>query len=118
MERQSVWQETFNFFAHRPIVVEPVDAHLSTDAGLLPIRQLDEALGLTDQFAGALMGKAAQASPAEAEKLYHEIGLEMIKDRIIIPTVNPDLLFVYRKNITGVRYDISSELPLSEFGKK
>ena len=42
----------------------------------------------------------------------------MIKDRIIIPTVNPDLLFVYRKNITGVRYDISSELPVSEFGKK
>jgi peptide/nickel transport system substrate-binding protein len=65
-----------------------------------------------------LLAKAQQASAVEAEKLYHEIGLEMIKDRIIIPTVNPDLLFVYRKNITGVRYDISSELPLSEFGKK
>ena len=65
-----------------------------------------------------LLAKAEQASPEEAERLYQEIGLEMIKDRIIIPTVNPDLLFVYRKNITGVRYDISSELPVSEFGKK
>ncbi len=55
METQGVWQETFVFFAQMPIVVQPVDAHLSTDAGLLPIRQLDEALGLTEQFAAALI---------------------------------------------------------------
>jgi peptide/nickel transport system substrate-binding protein len=65
-----------------------------------------------------LLGKASQASAEQAKKLYHELGVEMIKDRIIIPAVNPDLLFVYRKNLTGVRFDISSELPLSEFGKK
>jgi hypothetical protein len=55
MDSQGVWQETFDFLAGKPIVVEPVDAHLSTDAGLLPIRQLDEALGLTEQFAAALI---------------------------------------------------------------
>ena len=55
MDSQGVWQERFPFFAQRPVVVEPVEAHLSTDAGLLPIRQLDEALGLTEQFAGALI---------------------------------------------------------------
>ena len=55
MDSQGVWQETFEFFAQMPIVVEPVDAYLSTDAGLLPIRQLDEALGLTEQFAAALI---------------------------------------------------------------
>lgn len=65
-----------------------------------------------------LMEKASQASAEQALKLYHELGVEMIKDRIIIPTVNPDLLFTYRKDVTGVRFDISSELPLSEFGKK
>ena len=65
-----------------------------------------------------LLGKASQASAEQAQKLYHELGVEMIRDRIIIPAVNPDLLFVYRKNVTGVRFDISSELPLSEFGKK
>lgn len=54
MDSQTVWQQTFDFFAQKPIVVEPVRAHLSTDAGLLPIRQLDEALGLTEQFAAAL----------------------------------------------------------------
>ena len=55
METQGVWHETFCFFADKPIVVEPAEAHLSTDAGLLPIRQLDDALGLTEQFAAALI---------------------------------------------------------------
>lgn len=57
MNQQTVWQETFGFFTGRPIVVEPVEAHLSTDAGLLPIRQLDDALGLTEQFAAALIDR-------------------------------------------------------------
>ena len=73
---------------------------------------------LLNQRAVELLGKASQGSAEQAQKLYHELGVEMIKDRIIIPAVNPDLLFVYRKNMTGVRFDISSELPVSEFGKK
>ena len=48
METQGVWQERFVFFPQMPVVVEPVEAHLSTDAGLLPVRQLNEALGLTE----------------------------------------------------------------------
>ena len=54
MVLQSVWQHTFNFFAEKPIVVEPVEAQLSSDAGLLPIRQFDQWIGLTEQFADAL----------------------------------------------------------------
>jgi len=75
METQGVWQETFDFFAQMPIVVEPVDAHLSTDAGLLPIRQLDEALGLTEQFAAALI------DPRTGNALTHSY-LEMTRSRI------------------------------------
>ena len=55
MESQGVWRETFDFFPEKPIVIQPVEAHLTTDAGLLPIRQLDEALGLTEQFVAALI---------------------------------------------------------------
>lgn len=51
---QSDWQLSFDFFGSRPIVVEPSVAQVSSDAGLLPIRQLDEQLGLTRQFAAAL----------------------------------------------------------------
>ena len=54
MVLQSAWQHTFNFFLKKPIVVEPVEAQLSSDAGLLPIRQFDQWIGLTEQFADAL----------------------------------------------------------------
>jgi hypothetical protein len=75
METQGAWQETFEFFAYMPIVVEPVDAFLSTDAGLLPIRQLDEALGLTEQFAAALI------DPRTGNALTHSY-LEMTRARV------------------------------------
>ena len=50
---QSVWQTSFDFF-RKPVVVEPFDVALTSDAGLLPIRQFDEAIGLTEQFSAAL----------------------------------------------------------------
>lgn len=75
MDSQGVWQETFDYFAQKPIVVELVDAHLSTDAGLLPIRQFDEALGLTEQFAAALI------DPRTGNALTHSY-LEMTRSRV------------------------------------
>jgi hypothetical protein len=50
----SVWQKSFDFFDQKPVVVEPGDAQLTSDAGLLPIRQFDERIGLTQQFAAVL----------------------------------------------------------------
>lgn len=54
MDLQSDFQVTFDFFTSKPILVEPSASQLTSDAGLLPIRQLDEKLGLTRQFADAL----------------------------------------------------------------
>ena len=51
---QSAWQLSLDFLGSTPVVVEPSAAQISSDAGLLPIRQLDEQLGLTRQFAEAL----------------------------------------------------------------
>jgi hypothetical protein len=48
------FQVNFDFFTSMPVVVEPSAAQLSSDGGLLPIRQLDEKLGLTEHFAAAL----------------------------------------------------------------
>jgi len=45
---------SLDFFGSMPVVMEPSTDQVSSDAGLLPIRQFDEQLGLTRQFAGAL----------------------------------------------------------------
>jgi hypothetical protein len=41
-------------FFGTPLVIEPSPGQLSGDAGLLPIRQFDERVGLTQSFAAAL----------------------------------------------------------------
>ena len=58
MSIQAVWQETLAFF-DTPIVIEPAQAQLSSDAGLLPFKELDEHLGLTRAFADALTDRRA-----------------------------------------------------------
>src|SRR5262249_46514336 len=47
------WPQVLDFF-DTPIVIEPSPGQLSSDAGLLPIRQFDQRIGLTRSFAGAL----------------------------------------------------------------
>jgi len=54
MDQQSAFEISFDFLKSKPIVVEPSAAQVSSDAGLLPFRQLDEQIGLTRQFAEAL----------------------------------------------------------------
>jgi hypothetical protein len=50
---QSAWQLSLDF-GSKPIIVEPSATQISSDAGLLPFRQLDEQFGITRQFAEAL----------------------------------------------------------------
>ena len=75
MDQQSVFQVTLNFFGAKPIVVEPTAGQLTSDAGLLPFRQLDEQLGLTRGFADALTDVRA------AGQVDHTF-LEMVRMRI------------------------------------
>jgi hypothetical protein len=53
MSVPSAWPQVLDFFG-TPLVIEPSRGQLSGDAGLLPIRQFDERLGLTRAFAEAL----------------------------------------------------------------
>jgi hypothetical protein len=75
MNIQSDWQVSFDFYDHKPIVVEPQEARLTSDAGLLPIRQLDEQLGLTAQFAAALH------DPRTPEACRHSF-VQMVRARV------------------------------------
>lgn len=54
MNSQSVWQRTLGFLGSKPVIVETSSAQLTSDAGLLPMREFDEALGFTRRFADAL----------------------------------------------------------------
>jgi hypothetical protein len=72
---QSAFQLSFDFFTSKPVLVEPSAAQISSDAGLLPFRQLDEELGLTRQFAEAL------ADRRHASYVSHSF-LEMVRMRI------------------------------------
>lgn len=51
---QGVWQEVIGFHPQKKVVVENSGGRLSCDGGLLIVRQADEQLGLTKQFAEAL----------------------------------------------------------------
>jgi len=53
MSIQPAWQHTLDFFG-TPIVVEPTAGLLTSDAGLLPFRQFDERIRLTQDFAAVL----------------------------------------------------------------
>lgn len=54
MSLQSVGQFAFDFLPSRPIKFEISAAALSSDTGLLPVRQFDERIRLTEHFARAL----------------------------------------------------------------
>lgn len=75
MVLQGAWQCHLDFFGGKPVVVEPVAQDLSSDAGLLPIRELDEKLGFTEQFAAAL------DDPRDPDWTQHSF-LQMTRSRI------------------------------------
>ncbi len=54
MDAQSAFQLGFDFGRSKPVVVELSAAQVSSDAGLLAFRQLDEHLGLSEQLAACL----------------------------------------------------------------
>jgi Transposase DDE domain group 1 len=74
MSIQSAWTQPLDFFA-TPVLVEPSHGQLTSDAGLLPFRQLDERLGLTRQFADALTDRR---DPDAIDHTY----LEMTRARV------------------------------------
>jgi hypothetical protein len=53
MSIPAAWPQILDFFGP-PVVLEPSPGKLTSDAGLLPIRQFDQPIGLTRAFVDAL----------------------------------------------------------------
>jgi Transposase DDE domain group 1 len=68
------WPQVLDFFG-APLVIEPSAGQLSSDAGLLPVRQFDQGIGLTRAFAEAL------DDPRDPALTEHPI-LEMVRSRV------------------------------------
>jgi hypothetical protein len=68
------WPQVLAFFG-TPLVIEPSAGQLSGDAGLLPIRQFDERVALTREFADAL------DDPRDPDLTAHTF-LEMVRSRV------------------------------------
>jgi len=75
MSEQSVTQMGFDFFSRRPIVVEARDVQISSDAGILPLRQFDDQLGLTQRFIACLN------DPRDPDLVGHPLP-EMVRQRV------------------------------------
>jgi len=75
MDSQTDFQLAFDFGTPKPVVVVPSAAQVSSDAGLLPFRQLDEQLGLTQRFAAALTDRR------DVGRIGHSF-LEMVRMRV------------------------------------
>ena len=75
MSLQSVPLLSFDFLPSRPVEIEVSPAPLTSDAGLLPVRQLDQHIRLTEQFAAALDDRRDPA-------LTRQSLLSMVRQRV------------------------------------
>lgn len=75
MSMQPAWQLDLNFGPNLAVVVEPSHGELTSDAGLLLIRQFDQQVGFTQAVAGVL------SDPRDPQRRFHELD-EMLRTRI------------------------------------
>jgi hypothetical protein len=74
MSITAAWPQVLDFFG-TPLVVEPSPGQLSGDAGLLPVRQFDQRIGLTRAFADAL------DDPRDPDLIEHTRA-QMVRSRV------------------------------------
>lgn len=64
-----------------------------------------------------LYKQALAASTADAPGIWHQLGEEMINDKVIFPVVSPNLILAHRADVKGVRYSACCNLPLAEISR-
>jgi hypothetical protein len=112
------WPQVLDSFG-TPLIVEPSEGRLSGDAGLLPIREFDERIGLTQAFADAL------DDPRDPDLTDHTF-LEMVRSRVYgilagyedqndYDTLRHDPVFKLLADRSPDENDLASQPTLSRF---
>src|SRR5262249_18836952 len=118
MSIPAAWPQGLDFFG-TPLVIEPSPGQLSGDAGLLPVRQFDQRVGLTRAFAEAL------DDPRDPDLTEHPF-LEMVRSRVYgilagyedqndHDTLRTDPVFKLVADRSPEGDDLASQLTLSRF---
>lgn len=71
MSLHTVWQKALDFHSARTVVVEPSEAKLTSDAGLLALRQFDQQIGLSQRLIDAI-GRCDKREPS---RLTHSMAV-------------------------------------------
>jgi hypothetical protein len=117
MSLRDVWKVTFDFLPQKPICVEPVAENLSSDGGLLILRQWDEQQGLTEGFAEQL---------GDGRRKPEHSLLEMVRSRVFgilagyedqndHDVLRSDAVFKLLANRLPEEDDLASQPTLSRF---
>ena len=93
MSKQPVHQIGFDFLPRLPIVVEPKEVDVSSDAGILPLRQFDDQIGFTARFIDCL---GDPRDPDQIEHTFPEMVCRGIENGFIIRLCEPEVMNVYR----------------------
>lgn len=108
-----------DFFKSLPIQIEVSDTPLTSDAGLLPLRQFDQRIGLTQQFAAVL------DDPRHPDLIEHSFT-EMVRMRVFgilagyqdqndHDTLRTDAVFKLIADRSTIDTDLASHPTLSRF---
>ena len=117
--RQTVALFDLDFFKPLPIQIEVSDTPLTSDAGLLPLRQFDQRIGLTKQFAAVL------DDPRHPDLIEHSLT-EMVRMRVFgilagyedqndHDTLRTDAVFKLIADRSPTDTDLASQPTLSRF---
>jgi len=119
MSEHSVEQVRFDFLGSLPVVIESRAIDVSSDAGILPIRQFDHQLGYSARFIACLN------DPRDGQRVEHSIA-EMLRQRIYgllagyedcndHDTLRSDPVFKLVAGRTPEQEDLASQPTLSRF---
>lgn len=119
MSEQAVEQIGFDFFGSSPVVVEARDVRISSDAGILPLRQFDHQIDYTRRFIACLN------DTRDEERIEHSLA-EMLRQRFYgllagyedcndHDTLRQDPLFKIVSGRKPQQPDLASQPTLSRF---